>query len=80
MSASGYPTDSEMMRAMVTAASRGDWSLRLARLPDAAEMPAIEAAAGALFQHVEGLAGIAGTHTLPVEKLLEAFAILRQVD
>ncbi|XUU60957.1 GNAT family N-acetyltransferase [Erythrobacter sp. HA6-11] len=50
-------------------AKRSDWSLRLARLPDAAAMPAIEAAAGVLFKDAEGLAGIAGTHTLPVEKL-----------
>ncbi len=47
-----------------------DWSLRLARPQDAELMPAIEAAAGELFQQIEGLAGSAGTHTLPVERLL----------
>ncbi|MEL7188075.1 MAG: GNAT family N-acetyltransferase [Pseudomonadota bacterium] len=46
-----------------------DWSLRLAKPEDAEHMPAIEAAAGTLFEGVEGLAGIAGTHTLPMDKL-----------
>jgi len=46
-----------------------DWSLRLARLEDAEAMPAIEKAAGALFSEVEGLRGVAGTHTIPVERL-----------
>ena len=46
-----------------------DWSLRLARAQDAEAMPPIECAAGQLFEQVEGLAGLAGTHTVPVEKL-----------
>ncbi|MEM7703189.1 MAG: GNAT family N-acetyltransferase [Pseudomonadota bacterium] len=46
-----------------------DWSLRLARLSDAEAMPPVEEAAGALFQQVDGLAGIAGTHTVPVDRL-----------
>nr|WP_137676701.1 GNAT family N-acetyltransferase [Parerythrobacter lutipelagi] len=46
-----------------------DWSLRLARPDDAADMPAIEAAAGALFDEIQGLKGIAGQHTLPVDRL-----------
>ncbi|MEL6530177.1 MAG: GNAT family N-acetyltransferase [Pseudomonadota bacterium] len=46
-----------------------DWSLRLARREDAKHMPAIEKAAGALFSKVEGLAGLAGTHALPRERL-----------
>ncbi|MEO1220784.1 MAG: GNAT family N-acetyltransferase [Pseudomonadota bacterium] len=49
--------------------SKATWSLRLARLADAEHMPAIERAAGKLFQEVEGLAGIAGEHTLPLERL-----------
>ena len=46
-----------------------DWSLRLARLDDAEAMPPIESAAGELFKQVEGLADIAGTQTLPVDRL-----------
>ena len=46
-----------------------DWSLRLARQADAGHMPAIEARAGRLFETVEGLAGIAGQQTVPVERL-----------
>lgn len=46
-----------------------DWTLRLARIEDAKEMPAIEAAAGRLFQTVEGLAGLAGEHTVSHERL-----------
>lgn len=49
--------------------SRADWSLRLARPADAEHMPAIEAAAGQLFRTVDGLAGLAGEHTLPIDKL-----------
>lgn len=45
------------------------WSLRLARMDDALEMPAVEEAAGAMFADVEGLAGIAGTHTVPLDRL-----------
>lgn len=47
----------------------GQWSLRLARLDDAEYMPAIEAAAGKLFESVEGLSGLAGTHTVPIDRL-----------
>ena len=46
-----------------------DWHLRLARLEDAPHMPEIEARAGKLFETVDGLAGIAGNHTMPVERL-----------
>ena len=46
-----------------------DWSLRLARPSDADAMPAIEAAAGALFDTVEGLAEIAGRDTVSPERL-----------
>lgn len=46
-----------------------DWSLRLARSQDAEAMPSIESAAGKLFQQIEGLAGLAGTHTVPIERL-----------
>lgn len=46
-----------------------DWHLRLARPGDADQMPAIEARAGKLFDTVEGLAGLAGQHTVPVERL-----------
>ncbi len=45
------------------------WSLRLARAEDAEAMPAIEAAAGALFDTVEGLAVVAGQHTVPLDQL-----------
>lgn len=47
----------------------GDWSLRLARKGDAEAMPAIEAAAGQLFQAVDGLSDIAEGHTVPIERL-----------
>ena len=46
-----------------------DWHLRLARPDDAPHMPEIEARAGTLFETVEGLGGIAGRHTMPVERL-----------
>lgn len=46
-----------------------DWSLRLARKDDAHFMPDIERAAGNLFQSIDGLAGVAGEHTLPVDRL-----------
>ncbi len=49
--------------------SRTDWSLRLARMEDALLMPAIEAAAGRMFDEVDGLAGIAGQQTVPLERL-----------
>ena len=49
---------------------KADWHLRLARPEDAGHMPAIEARAGKLFDTVEGLAGIAGGPTVPVERLL----------
>lgn len=50
-------------------APRGQWSLRLARPGDAAAMPAIEAAAGNLFREIEGLAAIADSPPVPVERL-----------
>jgi predicted N-acetyltransferase YhbS len=46
-----------------------DWSLRLARPDDADAMPAIERAAGRLFDGIEGIAGIAGQHTVPIDRL-----------
>lgn len=46
-----------------------DWHLRLARPEDAPHMPEIEARAAKLFETVEGLAGIAGNQTMPVERL-----------
>ncbi|MEP0390985.1 GNAT family N-acetyltransferase [Erythrobacter sp.] len=46
-----------------------DWSLRLAQKDDAAFMPDIERAAGALFREVAGLASLADAGTLPVERL-----------
>ncbi|WP_435418584.1 GNAT family N-acetyltransferase [Parerythrobacter aurantius] len=46
-----------------------DWHLRLARPGDAEQMPAIEARAGRLFDTIEGLAGLAGQHIVPVERL-----------
>lgn len=46
-----------------------DWSLRLARPDDAETMPSIESAAGELFRQVDGLSGLAGAQTLPVERL-----------
>ena len=49
--------------------ARGQWSLRLARPADAQAMPAIERAAGKLFESVDGLAGIAGTDTVAPERL-----------
>ncbi|AOL22569.1 Acetyltransferase (GNAT) family protein [Erythrobacter litoralis] len=46
-----------------------DWSLRLARIEDAEAMPEIESRAGRMFEEVEGLSGIAGQHTVPLERL-----------
>lgn len=46
-----------------------DWSLRLARPDDAEAMPPIESAAGELFRKVDGLAGLAGARTVPVDRL-----------
>jgi ribosomal protein S18 acetylase RimI-like enzyme len=46
-----------------------DWSLRLARLEDAEAMPGIELAAGKLFDGVDGLNGVAGAHTVPLDRL-----------
>jgi GNAT superfamily N-acetyltransferase len=49
--------------------SARDWSLRLARPADAEAMPAIERAAGQLFRTIDGLAGLAGEHTVPPDRL-----------
>lgn len=46
-----------------------DWSIRLARPADAETIPAIERAAGKVFESAEDLAGIAGQHTVPLERL-----------
>ena len=51
-----------------------DWSLRLARGSDAESFPSIEASASRLFDTVEGLGGIAGQHTIPVERLRRCIA------
>ena len=48
---------------------KADWHLRLARPEDAPHMPPIEARAGKLFGQIEGLAGIVGQQTVPVERL-----------
>lgn len=45
-----------------------NWSLRLARPEDADAMPAIEMAAGTLFESIEGLSGIAGKHAIPADR------------
>ena len=45
-----------------------DWSLRLAKPEDAEHMPAIEQAASALFDDVEGI-GAAASNTMPVDRL-----------
>ena len=45
------------------------WRIRLARAEDAPAMPAIERAAGAMFDRIDGLAGIAGQHTVPIDRL-----------
>ena len=44
------------------------------RTVSAEAMPAIERAAGAMFARIEGLADIAGQHTVPVERLLRYIA------
>ena len=44
------------------------FSIRLARPEDADALPAIEFAAGKLFETVEGLAGIAGMYAIPAEE------------
>lgn len=43
-----------------------DWSLRLAKPPDALAMPDIEQAAGGLFEQSDWETGTAGTHAMPV--------------
>jgi predicted N-acetyltransferase YhbS len=45
-----------------------DFSIRLARPEDAEHLPAIERAAGKLFETVEGLAGLAGMHAIPADE------------
>ena len=50
------------------------WHIRLARAEDAPAMPAIEKAAGAMFDRIDGLAGIAGQHTVPIDRLLRYIA------
>ena len=44
------------------------FSIRLARAEDADALPAIELAAGKLFETVEGLAGVAGTNAIPADE------------
>ena len=50
--------------------SATNWSLRLARPADAEFMPEIERAAGSLFEAVDGLAGLFGNRTIPLERLV----------
>ena len=45
-----------------------DFSIRLARAGDADALPAIELAAGKLFETVEGLAGVAGMNAIPADE------------
>ena len=45
-----------------------EFSIRLARVEDAAFLPDIELAAGKLFLGIEGLAGVAGMHAIPEER------------
>ncbi len=45
-----------------------DFSIRLARVEDAAHLPEIELAAGRLFLNIEGLSGVAGMHAIPAER------------
>ena len=42
-----------------------DFSIRLARAEDADALPAVELAAGKLFETAEGLASVAGMHAIP---------------
>ena len=58
----------------MSASDDGEWAIRLARKADAETMPAIERAAGAMFERIEGLGGVAGQHTVPVERLLRYIA------
>ncbi|MEL7690555.1 GNAT family N-acetyltransferase [Citromicrobium bathyomarinum] len=53
----------------MTGPDEAGWNIRLARPDDAPAMPAIERAAGAMFDRIEGLAGIAGQQTVPVDRL-----------
>lgn len=45
-----------------------DFAIRLARAEDADALPAIELAAGKLFETVEGLAKVAGMHAIPADE------------
>ncbi len=54
--------------------AQDNWNIRLARREDAPAMPAIERAAGTMFERIDGLAGVAGQHTVPVERLLRYIA------
>ncbi|MEP3421439.1 MAG: GNAT family N-acetyltransferase [Erythrobacter sp.] len=49
--------------------TKREWSLRLARLQDAEKMPPIEAAAGELFETIDGLSDVAGQETVPLDRL-----------
>ena len=53
----------------MTGPDEAGWNIRLARPDDAPAMPAIERAAGAMFDRIEGLAGVAGQQTVPVDRL-----------
>ncbi|GAB5349189.1 GNAT family N-acetyltransferase [Alteriqipengyuania sp. 357] len=58
----------------MTPGEDAQWSIRLARPGDADAMPAIERAAGTMFERIDGLAGIAAQDTVPVERLLRYIA------
>ncbi|MGB3739081.1 MAG: GNAT family N-acetyltransferase [Pontixanthobacter sp.] len=51
-----------------------DWNIRLARPADAVAMPAIERAAGAMFDDIEGLAELARHDAIDPDRLLRYIA------
>lgn len=53
---------------MIDPSGSRDWSLRLARADDAQHLPAIESAAGTLFESLPELADVAGTHAIPAQR------------
>ena len=53
----------------MSGAKTDDWHIRLAQRDDAAAMPAIERAAGRMFERIDGLAWVAGQATVPVDRL-----------
>ena len=53
----------------MSGAKTDDWHIRLAQRDDTAAMPAIERAAGRMFERIDGLAWVAGQATVPVDRL-----------